>query len=331
MRVVADFNELPVFKNVGVHTTVYCLAKAKNNNQFRRYEYTELPKTKPLSLLYSDGFLLPQENISEEGWVFSSSKAHIVLSYLDSKGVPLCQYSSGVFSGIKSSCKKAFFMRSNQTEGFTPYDWSYCKKMILPKDIKKWKTDWKDNYFAIVKKDELLDEDSLIYQHMLGYRNDLESRTDIIGHKTWYGLRQCGYYDRFEDTKIIYPDISTECRFSMDTEGYYIPDGAFFIPGEDYYLLGLLNSCIGQYYFRQKCARIGNPQMGGRIRFKKVYVENFPVIAKSTDLALARQIEKVTKDICNEINVDHNIVLLDELAIQMYSISEEMSEIIRGE
>lgn len=331
VRVVADFNELPVFKNVGVHTTVYCISKKRNHNDFRRYEYTELPQEQPLSLLYTDGFMLPQENIGEDGWVFSSTKAHLVLSFLESSGLPLYKYSPGVFSGIKSSCKKAFFLKPTHTEGFTEYDWNHCKKMILPKDIKKWKSDWQEDYFAIIKKDELLKEDSLIYKHMLGHRKELESRTDIVGHSTWYGLRQCGYYDRFEGAKIIYPDISTECRFSMDTESTYIPDGAFFIPGEDYYLLGLLNSCIGQYYFRQKCARIGNPKMGGRIRFKKVYVENFPVVDRSKDDYIAGQIERVVKTICEGICVDENTEILDELVLSLYDIPDEMRGIIKGE
>lgn len=326
---IADFNELPVFKDISVHTSVYCMIKERKNTTFKRYEYTELPTINPLEKLFDEGSVFPQENISENGWIFSSDKAMLLLNHLDAKGITLREYSGGVYSGIKSSCKSAFFMRKEDTIGFTEVDWKYCVKMIIPKKISAWKSEWSDDYFALVKKNDVLPDDSKIYKHMLKYENDLKKRTDIDGHKTWYGLRPCAYYDVFKEPKIIYPDISTTCKFSMDLQGYYIPDGAFFIPGEDYYLLGLLNSCVGDYYFHQRCARIGNPQKGGRIRFKKVYVENFPVPHENTNKKVAEEIKEVAHQIYENGDVSEELQKkLDDLAILMYDIPQSLIRLI---
>lgn len=330
LRLIADFDELPVFKNIGVHTSVYSLSRKKTGNQFRRYEYKELPEVNPLYFLYSDGVCLPQENVSEAGWVFSSADAHSIISFLEKAGMPLKNYSGGVFSGIKTGCKKVFFLDEDDLEDYTEYDLAHCRKMIIPKKITAWKSQWTEDYLAIVKKDEELRVNSELYKRMLLYKDDLCSRSDVVGHGTWYGLRQCGYYDKFDQPKIIYPDISTECRFSMDCDSRYIPDGAFFIAGEDYYLLGILNSCIGRYYFRQKCARIGNPQMGGRIRFKKVYVESFPVINPNKNEDIAKAIVSIARAAVESGTIDKKISRkLDELVLALYNVPDEYKKTIQ--
>ena len=240
------------------------------------------------------------------------------------------EYSGGVFSGIKTGCKKAFFLNESDLESYKDYDMDHCRKMIIPKRITAWKSQWAEDYLALVKKDEVLDLDSELYKRMLLYKNDLCSRSDVSGHDTWYGLRKCGYYDKFEQPKIIYPDISTECRFSMDCEARYVPDGAFFIAGEDYYLLGVLNSCIGRYYFRQKCARIGNPQMGGRIRFKKVYVEGFPVIDPAEDVDIAKEIELLARTAVKKGGINkEDSRRLDELVLILYNVPREYKTTIQ--
>jgi hypothetical protein len=322
---VADFNELPVFKNIGVHTTVYSIVKAKREEGFVRYEYDVLPEKTPFERLYSQGTIFPQKNASEKGWFFSSANAYKVLEYLESIGMPLIEYSENVLSGIKSSCKAAFFVKRKDISEFDESDLCKCRRMLLPKKIKRWNSVWEDDFMVVVKKDELLNETSKLYAHMEKYKEELCARSDIAGHKTWYGLRPCGYYDKFDAPKIIYPDIATECRFSMDKESMYIPDGAFFIPGENYYLLGILNSCVGRYYFKQKCARIGNPMKGGRIRFKKVYIENFPVVSEKENVEVANKIQHIALSAVETgFLTEDQERQLDEYVMQMYRIPDEM-------
>ena len=321
---IADFNELPVFKNVSAHICVYSLGKHYKPESFVRFEFESLPQENPLFSVYTDGISLSQQNASEEGWNFSSHCVHEVLTLLSSKGVPLKEYCLGVYSGIKSGCKKAFWMTKEDISYLSEYDIQFIKKMYIPKKIRRWHGEWADEYFAIIKKDQLIDESSKIFQRMLLYKEDLSSRSDVQNHSTWYGLRECNYYNELFSPKILYPDIATECRFMMDTEGFFIPDGAFFIPGENYYLLGILNSCIGRYYFKEKCARIGNPQKGGRIRFKKVYVENFPVVLPTTNITLAKQIELIAKKATEVGHLDKDIELqLDNIALELYQIPTE--------
>jgi hypothetical protein len=58
----------------------------------------------------------------------------------------------------------------------------------------------------------------------------------------WWELRSCAYWQAFEETKIVWPDISKLPRFNMDTEARYLGNTGYIIPGGDYYLLGILSS-----------------------------------------------------------------------------------------
>lgn len=320
---IADFNELPVFKNIGAHISVYSLAKNYKPTDFIRYEYDELDEEYPLKRLYQNGVPIAQKNVGAEGWNFSSGDVCDILSLLSEHGEKLRDYSKGVYSGIKSGCKKAFWLKESELIGFSDYDLSHVRKMYIPKNIRRWHGEWNGEFFAIIKKDERLDEDSKLFKHMLLYKEDLESRSDVQNHSTWYGLRECNYYDYLFAPKILYPDIATECRFMMDKDGMSIPDGAFFLPEENYYLLGILNSCIGRYYFKEKCARIGNPQKGGRIRFKKVYVEEFPVVSENINIELANEISEIARRGTEEGSLDtSDEQRLDVLALKLYQIPQ---------
>lgn len=326
---IADFNELPVFENIGVHTTVYSLIKGFRPGSFIRYEYEQLPDDNPLLLMYERNSMLPQENITEAGWSFSSEYAFQILNHIESAGIGLRYAIDDVYSGIKSGCKQAFFLTESDISDFDEYDMRFCKPMLLPKEIRRWSSPWKRRYFAVIPKGEQLQETSKLFLRMQSFKQELSSRTDVVGHETWYGLRECSYYDLFSAPKIVYPDIATESRFCMDTSGFFLPDGAFFIPKEDYYLLGLLNSCIARYYFKEKCARIGNPQKGGRIRFKKVYVEDFPVVERVHCPELAAEVETLAVKATREGALSaQEMAYLDALALAIYDVPKEWHSIV---
>jgi hypothetical protein len=107
----------------------------------------------------------------------------------------------------------------------------------------------------------------------------------------------------------------------MDTEGFYVPDGAFLIPTEDYFLLGLLNSRLADFFFRASCTSIGNAQHDGRIRFKKAYVEHFPVrVISESNRHLANRIEMIAQELSVSAASQAAEREIDELVLELYGI-----------
>ena len=76
--------------------------------------------------------------------------------------------------------------------------------------------------------------------------------------------------------KIVFPDIAKGPRFALDVDGHYGSNTIYFIPLEDHYLLGLLNSSLSHFYFQSVCAGL---EGGGEVylRFFGQYMEGFPV------------------------------------------------------
>src|SRR5579863_7153734 len=105
--------------------------------------------------------------------------------------------------------------------------------------------------------------------------NQLEQRaTD----QRWYELQQpqFAYVSYLEQPKIVFPDIATGCRFALDTKRRFGANTVYFIPLADHALLGLLNSRLAHFFFKQTCAALEGPGEA-YLRFFGQYLEGFPV------------------------------------------------------
>lgn len=279
VRALFDFDELPVFQGIGAHISVYIIAKSQLQRKIYARSYKNLPVQ--TEELFQNFEKLPDGNITSEGWSSSTGDVDTFLQKIRKNSVALKDYvQKGIYSGLKTGHQKAYILDEYTAEAFLSDDKTkeFIKPLIKPKDISRWgsRNPAKKFYLVVIKKGSIIPDDSLLMQHLLKYKNELVKRTDSH-YSSWYALRDCSYYNLFEEKKIIYPDISKHSRFMIDEDGTYLTDGAFFIPVDDYFLLGLLNSSLAFGYFKIKCTSIGNPENRGRLRFKKVYVEDFPV------------------------------------------------------
>ncbi len=186
-----------------------------------------------------------------------------------------------------------------------------------------------------------------ILRHLEQYEKDATNRADKGDF--WWELRACDYYDDFEKPKIVFPDITKESRFAFDTRKHYVGDTTFVIPFSDKFLLCVLNSKLAWYFFRDVCAVLGDSDKGGRLRFKKQYVDKLPIanptpeqqtaLAALADrmLTLTEQLQTLTKQVADLFQSDLGVgkltdklrhwpaldwpALLAELAKQKVSIS----------
>jgi hypothetical protein len=105
-----------------------------------------------------------------------------------------------------------------------------------------------------------------VIEHLQPYRQKLESRAN---KQEWYELQQpqMRYTVALNQPKIVFPDIAKESRFTFDTTGAYVNNTVYFIPTDDLYLLGILNSSIIWEYCKERLTVLGDANKGGRLRF----------------------------------------------------------------
>ena len=114
-----------------------------------------------------------------------------------------------------------------------------------------------------------------IAEHLVPFEEKARRRGDK--GQFWWELRPCDYCDAFEKPKILYPDITKSNRFHMDLGGLYSSNTTYFLPVEDWYLLGVLNSKA--LWFALGGISIPFGERAGEFRYRlfSQYIEKLPI------------------------------------------------------
>jgi methylase of polypeptide subunit release factors len=281
LRAIVDFGELPVFPEASVpHTSVYVIKAgiSKDKEQPRGAMLQALPERSLLEIL-ANGFQIPSSNISSKIWHISKASDGDLVQALAANSFSLKDVLGPVYSGIKTGCAKAYVISKDEHNSLLKAGApeSLFKPVLIPTDIQPWQSTWSGRVIIFVPRGFVLNPDCPVFRHLSNFADKLKSRKDLRDGMTWYSLRTCSYYPLFETPKIVFPDIAKEPRFCFDLNSFYLPDGAFFIQSNHPVFVSILNSLVGAFYFRRTCSSIGYHEFGGRLRFKKAYVEQFPI------------------------------------------------------
>ncbi|MBU1557421.1 class I SAM-dependent DNA methyltransferase, partial [Patescibacteria group bacterium] len=155
----------------------------------------------------------------------------------------------------------------------------------------------------------------------------------------WYELQanpSLKILDSFTKEKIVWGELSDKAKFVYEPNGYYLDATVFLMIGKDIkYILAILNSRLGQWYFEQISTSSGM----GTNRWKKYKIETFPI---KKNQEKTEDIINATNDILDITSV-HNYdpknppekqriieIKIDEMVMNLYELTDEEKEIIRN-
>jgi len=152
--------------------------------------------------------------------------------------------------------------------------------------------------------------------------------------KNWWNLRACDYYDQFDEEKISWGNLALSAQFALVEAGFYISaPSPFFVSENPYYMLGVLNSRVADYYIRL----LGVTRNGGYFEYKPMFVDKLPIPGiNDENKQLVFNIEGYVKQILtirkSDSNVDtHEIEdSIDALIYKLYKLTSEDIAIING-
>ena len=81
------------------------------------------------------------------------------------------------------------------------------------------------------------------------------------------------YYEEFEKPKIVYAEIATTGQFTLDKQFRFCDTTAYILGNDSVYLLGILNSRLWNFVFRNVSSEI----RGGFLRWKRQYMAPLPI------------------------------------------------------
>jgi len=355
---VVDLAGLPVFADATVRTIILiCSPSPKQSDSIRYLAPVSLDDFHTIhsgerlqEFVDQRGVNLPVSGLSPDGWSLTGYGAQQVVERVKQASIPLTTYIQGKpFFGIKTGFNDAFIIDMATRDALIakdPRSAEIIKPVLAGRDVRRYAIKFNDKYLIWTYIGVPVDRYPAVFEHLKQFQPQLQKRWDQGNF--WWELRACDYYDRFEKPKIIYPDIATTCRFALDSDGYFSSNTTYFIPGADLYLLGILNSRLGQFYFSQVCAGL---EGGGAtyLRFFGQYLEGFPVrpinFSDAADkarhdrmVALVEQMLALHKQLAAAKTPDSKTFLqrqieatdkqIDRLVYELYGLTEEEVRIV---
>lgn len=244
-------------------------------------------------------------SLRDEGWSIADDKIMRIITRLSKEKLSLKEFIEGkMYVGLKTGLNDAFIINNDFYKALTTKSTKY-KEIVKPygvgRDLSRYGKPTIDKYIICIPNkwtdskgsfknendawDWLNSEYELISEHLKPFEKRAKMRTDQ--GKYWWELRACDYYNEFEKPKIVYPEIATNGRFSIDEEKSYFDMTSFIIGSESKELLGILNSKLINFLFRQISSEI----RGGFLRWKRQYVYKLPIPKNIQNEKLSNNVE----------------------------------------
>jgi tRNA1(Val) A37 N6-methylase TrmN6 len=335
-----DFTSVVIFQEATTYPVVLLAYKGSNNKEyFDYYKVNEAQFSDKDSLFRSSNFSKKrQSSLVLSGWNFRNEFDDIVLTKLKSLDTIYSQFGKS-YRGIITGLNEAFIISERVSDS------EILKPIFEGKDIRKWFTTVPDKWIIVFKckstKEafgELSEINALekmkvsypeLFSHLLGFQEKAKIRYDKGEY--WWELRNCAYYDLFLKSKIIFPNLQKNNKFVFDESGTFLNAPAVFVPTDEKYLVGLLNSKVIWFFLKSICVI----RSGGYIEVKPQYFDQIPIPVISNE-GKATLTDLVNKAITfKKSDPNANISTLeseiDRLVYELYSLTEEEIRIVEGQ
>ncbi len=320
---IVDFGDLPVFNKV---TTYPCIIRISKSNPLN---FIICAKIESLAFDDLDNYLknrryeIDQTKLHSEIWMLVEDTVRILIEKLQMGGIALNDYINGEsYSGIKTGLNDAFEIDQafkNQLEMTEIESMDLIKPFLEGKDIKRYNTLNNRKFIIFIPKgwtNKQIEEGkdpwswfrrkyTLLSSHLERFVEKAKNRGDKGDY--WWELRACDYYDSFYKTKIVYPNICKQPEFTMDSAMTFTNQKCFIIPRDDKYLLGILNSKLMFFLFKNILPKL----RGGFLEPSYIYLKKFPIKA----IDFSKEDEKIIHD---------KIVFLVDEMLNLHRIIDEV-------
>ncbi len=287
---IIDFGDLPVFTGVAAYPCILRVTNRLADETFNAVNAKTLDfRANGLSdYVARNSFTVNQLKLSDSGWNLTDEARQDLLFKLRAGGTPLSNYVNGkIYRGVLTGLNEAFVIDEEIKERIIaqdPRSAEIIKPFLAGRDIKRFTKPNASKYLIFMPKGwtnnqmsgrsawQWLQES---YPSIAKYLSTFSKAAEARGDKGdyWWELRACDYYDKFDQAKLIYPNISKQPEFTFDDSGDYTNQKCFIIPQDDKYLLGVLNSGVTRFLYQQILPKL----QGNFYEPSYVYLKDFPI------------------------------------------------------
>jgi hypothetical protein len=309
-----DFGEYQPFEEAEmIRPTISVMSKQAPGGRMQLFKWLTMGKPpENLSDVIESASALSTAHLGAEAWELESDEVRALRAKMMQAGPSLDKYVEGkIHRGILTGLNEVFVIDTPTRDSLVTSD-PKCAEVIKPylggQNLKPWSIAWPGLWMIVLKSsgdfpwpwadsgDQAEEVFKEIYPSLFDYMKKFEGALIKRQDKGryWWELRACAYWQSFEESKIVWPDISKLPRFSMDKEARYLGNTGYIIPGGDYYLLGVLASWATWFMISKTAQPLR--LRGDRWQYRLIaqFMERLPIPEaseqdKETIAALARQ------------------------------------------
>jgi hypothetical protein len=207
-----------------------------------------------------EGVELPLSQLGADAWQLEPEGVNGLLAKIRANGVLLSDFAgASPLTGIKTAFNDAYLIDTPTKDALVKTD-PDCAPLIRPyvrgADIGRWGLDWGEVWMITMKSSgdyhwpwaeagqqaETVFQKTYpsLYAHFTRHETALRKRQDQ--GRYWWELRSCAYWGTFAACKLFYQLIQFHSCYALDTKGTFGNNKTAFVPTNDLYLLGVLNS-----------------------------------------------------------------------------------------
>ncbi len=338
-----DFGSVPVFK-AGVDT---CIVVVENSAPSKEAFFaatfcdeTDIPR---LSKAFQERAIsIHTKDLPPDGWALTSLQSLNLLKKLRGAGTSLKECVDVSFHrGVTTGYNKPFLISESVRQRLIIADAKNAeliKPVLRGGNLKKWRFERTELYLIFTRHGIDIEQYPSIKRYLSQYKIDLQpkkspeqKRGRSKGNYKWYEIQaNTAYYRDFSKPKIIYSDTGKFFYGCYDTTKTFLLDTVYFISTSDFSLLAILNSKLFDWYARHKFPSRNDPWKGGRLRFKKVYMNAVPIADRTVaqKATLSRLVEQILADPESD-GVREIEREIDELVYRLYGLTNAEIELIK--
>ncbi len=362
---IIDFGDQPVFKQAKTYPCILGIQKKAPDPTFRAVAIKTFDFKDLQTYINQNGYDVRQNTLNEDGWSLVDQYAQNLLDKLTKTGVPLGEYiDKKIYRGVLTGLNEAFIIDNATRERLITED-ARSREIIKPflagRDIKRYMPLHNEKHLILFPRgftnakfsgnsgqwNWLKQQYPAIAAHLESFKEKAEKRHDKGDY--WWELRACDYYGEFEKPKIMFPDISLRGNFALDDQGgRYCANTAYMIPNSEKYLLGILNSSLITFYYKNMLSKY----RGGYLRFFYQYLVLLPIrviefnnpddkIFHSQIVGLVDQMLNLNKKFAEakipqtkealKRQIETTDKQIDQLVYQLYGLKDDEIKIVESE
>ncbi len=253
----------------------------------------------------TEGVEVPRRRLQADAWSLEPPAVEEILSRMEKENSSLSEFTkTEPLSGTKTGFNPAYLIDDatrNRLIESHPSGASLVRPYVAAREIQRWSTEAHHQWMIVMKSSNDFDwpwanEEShdaaerifsecypSIHAHLKSFEEQLRKRNDQ--GRFWWELRSCSYWDKFEQDKIIYPEITWRSQWSLNRTGVYCNNTAYILPSYDPWIVAVMNSPIMWAYSWRRAVH-GKDEA---LRFVRTFVRTVPIPDPTDDSRIAAE------------------------------------------